>query len=89
MNSDEAHLFKGIVWICIGLKLGAIESVIGFANIGFAGAMSRRLLRFLSRGFLTVGLAKGYVFVTSMPRLSDQKNAVLTTTRISSKFRKS
>lgn len=50
-----------------GVKLGAIESVIGFVNQqpqgggGFGIAMMRRIMRMLARIFLVVGTAKGYV----------------------------
>ncbi|KAI9056412.1 hypothetical protein FKP32DRAFT_1586196 [Trametes sanguinea] len=55
----EAHLFRGLCWLVVGLKLGAIETVIGFAQGGFAVAMARRILRFLSHAFLIVGILKG------------------------------
>lgn len=58
-SSDEAYLFKGIAWIAGGLKLGAIDSVVGFAQGGFGGALTRRILRFLSRAFLCIGIVKG------------------------------
>ncbi|KAF5384152.1 hypothetical protein D9615_003189 [Tricholomella constricta] len=58
-SSDEAHLFKGIGWITGALKLGAIETVIGFAGGGFGGAITRRVIRMLARACLTIGLVKG------------------------------
>ncbi|KAJ7616367.1 hypothetical protein DFH06DRAFT_1307130 [Mycena polygramma] len=58
-STDQAHLIRGIGWITGGLKLGAIETVIGFANGGFGGAMTRRVLRFLARAFLIIGIVKG------------------------------
>jgi hypothetical protein len=58
-QSDEAHLFQGIGWIAVGIKLGAIESVIAFAPSGFGGALTRRALRFLGRACLTIGVVKG------------------------------
>lgn len=62
-SSDEAHLVLGIGWISGGLKLGAIETVIGFANAGFGTAMTRRILRVLSRAFLIIGVVKGYAII--------------------------
>ncbi|GLB39973.1 hypothetical protein LshimejAT787_0704830 [Lyophyllum shimeji] len=58
-SSDEVHLFKGIGWITGGLKLGAIETVIGFAAAGFGSAMTRRIIRLLARACLVIGLVKG------------------------------
>ncbi|KAI0772746.1 hypothetical protein BD413DRAFT_612244 [Trametes elegans] len=55
----EAHLFRGLGWIVIGLKLGAVETVIGFAQGGFAIAFTRRLLRLLGRACLVIGIVKG------------------------------
>jgi hypothetical protein len=58
---DEVYIFKGIAWIVIGLKLGAIETVIGFAPRSFGIALARRIFRMLSRACLVVGTAKGSV----------------------------
>lgn len=58
-ESDERRLFKGIGWISGALKLGAIETVVGFAQGGFGGALIRRILRFLARAILCIGLYKG------------------------------
>ncbi|KAF8065297.1 hypothetical protein FPV67DRAFT_1388590, partial [Lyophyllum atratum] len=58
-SADEAHLFKGIGWITGGLKLGAIETVIGFAAGGFGSSMTRRIIRLLARACLCIGLVKG------------------------------
>ncbi|KAI0708624.1 hypothetical protein C8Q76DRAFT_123184 [Earliella scabrosa] len=55
----EAHLFRGLGWIVAGLKLGAIETVIGFAHGGFGVAFTRRLLRLLGHGCLIIGIVKG------------------------------
>ncbi|KAJ7737353.1 hypothetical protein B0H16DRAFT_106658 [Mycena metata] len=57
--TDQAHLIRGIGWITGGFKLGAIETVIGFAQGGFGGALTRRILRFLARAFLIIGIVKG------------------------------
>lgn len=58
-STEEIHLFKGIGWISGSYKLGAIETVVGFAGGGFGGALTRRILRFLARAFLCIGLVKG------------------------------
>ncbi|KAI0356974.1 hypothetical protein OH77DRAFT_1495220 [Trametes cingulata] len=55
----EAHLFRGLGWIVVGLKLGAIETVIGFVQDGFAIPLTRRLLRFLGHACLVIGIVKG------------------------------
>ncbi|KAG5728407.1 hypothetical protein E4T56_gene18958 [Termitomyces sp. T112] len=57
--SNEVQLLRGTGWIMIGLKLGAIESVIGFAANGFGSAMTRRIMRLLARASLITGLIKG------------------------------
>lgn len=59
-SSDQGYLFKGTGWISGGLKLGAIETVIGFAHAGFGGAITRRILRLLSHACLSIGVVKGY-----------------------------
>ncbi|KAK7042162.1 hypothetical protein R3P38DRAFT_2888873 [Favolaschia claudopus] len=58
-SSDTTHLIRGIGWIAGGFKLGAIETVVGFAQGGFGGALTRRILRFLARAFLIIGIVKG------------------------------
>ncbi|KAJ7768601.1 hypothetical protein DFH07DRAFT_680909, partial [Mycena maculata] len=59
-SSDQAHLIRGIGWIAGGFKLGAVETVIGFAQGGgFGGALTRRIVRFLARAFLIIGIVKG------------------------------
>ncbi|KAH9928006.1 uncharacterized protein BXZ73DRAFT_48551 [Epithele typhae] len=58
-SEEKTTLFRGLGWLVVGTKLGAIETVIGFAQGGFAVALTRRLLRMLSRGCLIIGLLKG------------------------------
>ncbi|KAF9025831.1 hypothetical protein BDZ89DRAFT_1135245 [Hymenopellis radicata] len=58
-SSDQGYLFKGTGWISGGLKLGAIETVIGFAHAGFGGAITRRILRLLSHACISIGVVKG------------------------------
>ncbi|KAM5545962.1 hypothetical protein V8D89_000088 [Ganoderma adspersum] len=55
----EAHLFRGLGWIVAGMKLGAIETVIGFAQGGFGIVIARRILRLLSHACLIIGILKG------------------------------
>ena len=59
MKSDEAHMVRGMGWISLGIKLGAIESVIGFAPSSFGSAFTRRILRFIGRACLIIGVVKG------------------------------
>jgi hypothetical protein len=58
-KSDEAHLLRGVGWVTAGLKLGAIESVIGFVSVGFGSILIRRILRLLGRACLVIGAVKG------------------------------
>jgi hypothetical protein len=59
-SKDAAVLFRGIGWINAGIKLGAIETVVGFVFYGgIPIAYVRRILRMLSRAFLSIGVAKG------------------------------
>ncbi|THV06859.1 hypothetical protein K435DRAFT_415048 [Dendrothele bispora CBS 962.96] len=71
-DTDERHFFKGIGWIAGGYKLGAIETVVGFAQGGFGGAFTRRILRFLSRAFLVIGLTKGLDTVVDFREIKDE-----------------
>lgn len=56
---NEVHLFNGLGWIAAGIKFGAVESLIGFASGGFGEALTRRILRFLGRACLIIGVLKG------------------------------
>ncbi|KIK59675.1 hypothetical protein GYMLUDRAFT_244896 [Collybiopsis luxurians FD-317 M1] len=58
-NADEALLFKGTGWIAFGIKLGAVESVIGFVQPHFGVVLARRIIRTLARASLTIGVFKG------------------------------
>ncbi|KAL4263855.1 hypothetical protein AB1N83_005460 [Pleurotus pulmonarius] len=59
-SSDKITLFKGTAWILAGVKLGAVETVVGFVTSGgFGVSLTRRILRMLSRAFIIIGLAKG------------------------------
>lgn len=67
-NDREAHLINGIGWVSAGLKFGAIETVIGFAPGIFGTAITRRILRLLGRGCLTIGVVKGFVIPYLTPQ---------------------
>lgn len=58
-NDHERHFINGTGWMALGIKLGAVESVIGFASGDFGLALTRRVLRFLGRACLVIGLIKG------------------------------
>ncbi|KAF7319259.1 hypothetical protein HMN09_00263400 [Mycena chlorophos] len=58
-STDQAHPIRGIGWVSAGIKLGAIETVIGYAQGGFGGALTRRILRFVARALLAIGVIKG------------------------------
>jgi hypothetical protein len=58
-SMDRNHLIRGTGWIAGGLKFGAIETVVGFGAATFGTVLTRRILRFLSRAFLIIGIVKG------------------------------
>ncbi|KAI0074591.1 hypothetical protein K474DRAFT_1518135 [Panus rudis PR-1116 ss-1] len=58
-GDNEVHLFNGLGWICAGIKLGAVESLIGFVQGGFGESLTRRILRMLGRACLIIGVVKG------------------------------
>lgn len=59
LSYDANHLIRGTGWISGGVKLGAIETAVGFAQGGFSGAFTRRLIRLFGRLCLVIGLIKG------------------------------
>lgn len=67
-DTDEALLIKGTGWVTLGIKLGAVESAIGFVPPQFGVVLARRILRFLGRALLIIGLLKGCVF-NALPNL--------------------
>jgi hypothetical protein len=73
-EADEAHPFRGIGWICCGFKLGAIETVLGFAGGAFGVALARRILRFLARAFVCIGITMGYAPTFLSITLSDDES---------------
>ncbi|THH04545.1 hypothetical protein EW145_g5446 [Phellinidium pouzarii] len=46
---------KGIAWVSLGVKLGAIETVLGFVSDGVSVVLARRILRMFSRVCLAIG----------------------------------
>jgi hypothetical protein len=58
-SMDRNHLIRGTGWVVGGLKFGAIETVTGFGDATFGAVFTRRVLRFLSRAFLIIGIVKG------------------------------
>ncbi|KAG1721448.1 hypothetical protein EDB19DRAFT_1917312 [Suillus lakei] len=58
-HTDEHHFFNGTGWISIGIKLGAIESIVGFTAGGFAVPLTRRILRLIGRVCMIIGALKG------------------------------
>ncbi|KAF8878077.1 hypothetical protein BD779DRAFT_1676999 [Infundibulicybe gibba] len=71
-SSDQTHLFKGIGWINGGIKLGALETIAGFAQGSFGVALTRRILRFLARAFLCIGLVKGVDSTEDFRQVQDE-----------------
>ena len=57
-NKPVMHI-RGIGWIAAGIKLGAIEVILGFVPSGFAIPLSRRLLRLVVRVILAWGVYQG------------------------------
>ncbi|KAF9521771.1 hypothetical protein CPB83DRAFT_887841 [Crepidotus variabilis] len=51
--------FNGVGWICAAAKLGALETVVGFAGGAFGVALTRRIMRLLARTCLYIGVVKG------------------------------
>src|SRR6266542_4466671 len=44
----------GVPWISAGVKLGALESLVGFVGGGFEVSLIRRTMRFLARASLCI-----------------------------------
>ena len=59
LGQDATHMINGIAWLSVGMKLGAVESVVGFAGGSFEIVLTRRFLRFLSRACIVLGIVKG------------------------------
>jgi len=68
---DATHLVNGTGWLAIGMKLGAIETMVGFGGGGFGVVLTRRLLRFIARACLCIAIVKGSVILVCVPLVSD------------------
>ena len=64
---------RGIGWVSAGVKLGALEAILGFAGGGFEFSMTRRIMRFMGRACLCIGLIMGYVILSRPSYLSRLK----------------
>jgi hypothetical protein len=60
-DTDERHFFNGTGWIAFGIKVGAVETIVGFAGGGFAVPLSRRIIRLMGRVCIIIGSLKGWV----------------------------
>lgn len=58
-HTDECHFVNGTGWIAFGIKLGAVECIVGFIAGGFAVPLSRRILRLIARVCIIIGALKG------------------------------
>ncbi|EPQ51754.1 hypothetical protein GLOTRDRAFT_132572 [Gloeophyllum trabeum ATCC 11539] len=83
-GDHQVVLFKGLGWLAIGLKLGAVETIVGFARDGFGVPLVRRILRFLSRACIIIGVVKGMdiredftVFDTTRPQSEGRRKSAL------------
>jgi len=57
--SRQNMRMRGVGWIAAGIKLGAIELLLGFVPNGFGMALSRRLFRVVGRMMLAWGVYQG------------------------------
>ncbi|KAG5219378.1 hypothetical protein IMY05_C4935000200 [Salix suchowensis] len=88
-SSDKITLFKGTAWILAGVKLGAVETVVGFVTSGgFGVSLTRRVLRMLSRAFIIIGLAKGLDTLEDFELVKLELDAGKLANRQSSQIRK-
>lgn len=81
LGQDAVHMVKGIGWMAAGMKLGAIESLIGFAGGGFGIVLTRRLLRFLARACLCIGVVKGVDEIEDFRAVRQEMSEAATTTK--------
>ena len=59
ISLNFSYVWSGMGWLAAGMKLGAIESVIGFAGGSFGIVLTRRIFRLLGRACLCFGVVKG------------------------------
>ncbi|KAJ7321861.1 hypothetical protein DFH08DRAFT_356386 [Mycena albidolilacea] len=78
--TESSHAVRGTSWLSAGLKLGAIETVVGFAQGGFGGALTRRVVRAVARGCMAVGVAKGVDAVDDFADLAKEMSGGRSTT---------
>ena len=57
----KPYLHKGIGWIALGVKLGAIETLLGFVDGHYNIIIARRVLRLVSRACMIIAVLTGYV----------------------------
>ncbi|KAH7919393.1 hypothetical protein BV22DRAFT_1133859 [Leucogyrophana mollusca] len=87
-ETDEHHFFNGIGWITVGVKLGAIETIVGFAQGSlFAVPLARRILRLLGRASLIIGVLKGLDTCENFENLTDELRGTSRRSRRISNFR--
>ncbi|KAH7101734.1 hypothetical protein BKA62DRAFT_702083 [Auriculariales sp. MPI-PUGE-AT-0066] len=57
-SERDPRLFskRGTGWLAVGLKIGAIETVVGFAGFAYTPSLVRRILRAASRLFMVAGI---------------------------------
>ena len=58
-QADRSVRLRGVGWIAAGIKLGAIEVLLGFVPNGFGMTLSRRLFRLVGRLMLAWGVYQG------------------------------
>ncbi|KAL5497809.1 hypothetical protein ACEPAH_2740 [Sanghuangporus vaninii] len=54
-EGHDVPTLSGVVWIAMGVKIGVIETLLGFVSGGFSIVLARRILRMLSRCCLAFG----------------------------------
>lgn len=57
--TKDTMTIKGTGWLAVGIKLGAIDTLLAFIPNGWELVFARRLCRLLGRIFLLVGIMKG------------------------------
>ncbi|PFH48922.1 hypothetical protein AMATHDRAFT_64270 [Amanita thiersii Skay4041] len=87
-SSINAPRVGGVGWVNIGINLGVIETIVGFAHGSFGCAITRRIMRFTSRAFLCIGLIVGFDNSDSISSASEDSNPLVDreTTEAGTKF---
>lgn len=60
-TKPKPYMFKGVGWVALGVKLGSIESLLGFVDGQYNIIITRRVLRLLSRTCMIVAVLTGCV----------------------------